>query len=45
MGEEVWWCGVTGTIFSLGFLKIVPAISNKGVYLETPTALTAAEKC
>ena len=42
---EVWWCGVMGIILcSVGFVEIVPAVSYKGVCLETPTALTAAEK-
>ena len=40
---EVWWCGVIWILFSVGFLEMVPAVSNRGVCFGTPTALTAAE--
>ena len=33
-----------GILPCVGFLEIGPAVSNRGVCLETPTALTAAEK-
>ena len=40
------WCrGVMGILCSVCFLNIVPAVSNRGVCLGTPTALTAADKC
>ena len=32
-----------GILFSVGFLEMVPAVSNRGVCFLTPTALTAAE--
>ena len=41
---EVWWRGVMGMLCSVGFLVIVPAVSNRGVCLGTPTALTAADR-
>ena len=41
----MWWRGVMGILCSVGFLEIVPAISNRGVCLGTPTALTAAGRC
>ena len=40
---EVWWCGVIWILLSVGFLKMVPAVSKRGVCFGTPTALTAAE--
>ena len=49
MGESiVWKCGgvvLWGYYVQCFFREIVPAVSSKGVCLETPTALTTAEKC
>ena len=39
-----WWWGVIWKLFSVGVLKIVPAVSNRGVCFGTPIALTAAER-
>ena len=36
---EVWWCGVMGILLSVGFLEMVPAVSNRGVCFGTPTAI------
>ena len=33
-----------GILPCIGLLEIVPAVSNKRVFLETPTAFTAAEE-
>ena len=41
---EEWWWGVIWKLVSVGFLKIVPAASNRGVCFGTPIALTAAER-